>query len=71
MPSPDRYRNTLWYGVATWLGAATMLAWLSYGHAARQIYKSSEPAVHFVPGSEPKPAPQPQASTAITPARSP
>src|SRR5262245_66511356 len=37
MPNPNRYRNTLWCGLAAWIGAATILAWLSYGHAARRI----------------------------------
>jgi hypothetical protein len=72
MPSPDRYRNTLWYGLATWIGAATMLTWLSYGHAARRIYKSSEPAVHFVLGPWPKPVLRsPPAPIQLTPAKNP
>ena len=41
MPSADRYRNTLWHSLATWIGAATMLTWLSYGHAARRIVTTS------------------------------
>jgi septal ring factor EnvC (AmiA/AmiB activator) len=53
MPNPDRYRNTLWRGLATWIGVVTMLTWLSYGHAARRIIATS----HLQIGGAPWPAP--------------
>jgi septal ring factor EnvC (AmiA/AmiB activator) len=53
MTNPDRYRNTLWCGLATWIGVVTMLTWLSYGHAARRTIAIS----HLQIGSAPRPAP--------------
>jgi septal ring factor EnvC (AmiA/AmiB activator) len=41
MPKPDLHRNTLWCGLATWIGVATMLTWLSYGHAVRRTVATS------------------------------
>jgi methyl-accepting chemotaxis protein len=38
MPSPDRYLKTL---LVVWIGATAILAWLSYGDAARRIIASS------------------------------
>ena len=53
MTIPDRYRNTLWCGLATWIGVVTMLTWLSYGHAARRTIAIS----HLQIGGAPRPAP--------------
>jgi hypothetical protein len=53
MPNPDRYRNTLWCGLATWIGVVTMLTWLSYGHAARRTIATS----HLQIGGAPRPVP--------------
>jgi hypothetical protein len=52
MTIPDRYRNTLWCGLATWIGVVTMLTWLSYGHAARRTIAIS----HLQIGGGPRPA---------------
>jgi len=54
MPSPDRYRNTLWIALAAWIGATAILTWLSYGDAARRIIASSYPQLGR---SAPPPAP--------------
>ena len=53
MPNPDRYRNTLWCGLATWIGVVTMLTWLSYGHAARRTIATS----YLQIGGAPRPVP--------------
>ena len=54
MPSPDRYRNTLWIALAAWIGATAILTWLSYGDAARRIIASSYPQLGWL---APPPAP--------------
>src|SRR5258708_34190878 len=54
MPSPDRYRNTLWIVTAAWIGATAILTWLSYGDAARRIIASSYPRLGWL---APSPAP--------------
>jgi hypothetical protein len=54
MPSPDRYRNTLWIILAAWIGATAILTWLSYGDAARRIIASSYPQLGW---SAPPPTP--------------
>ncbi len=54
MPSPHRYRNTLWIALAAWIGATAILTWLSYGDAARRIIASSYPQLGR---SAPPPAP--------------
>src|SRR5712664_3803987 len=48
MPSPDRYRNTLWIALAAWIGATAILTWLSYGDAARRIIASSYPQLGWL-----------------------
>jgi hypothetical protein len=53
MPSPDRYRNTLWIAVAAWIGATAILTWLSYGDAARRIIASSYPLGWLAPPPAP------------------
>ena len=54
MPSPHRYRNTLWIALAAWIGATAILTWLSYGDAARRIIASSYPRLAWL---APSPAP--------------
>ncbi len=54
MPSPHRYRNTLWIALGAWIGATAILTWLSYGDAARRIIASSYPQLGR---SAPPPAP--------------
>ena len=53
MPSPDRYRNTLWIALGAWIGATAILTWLSYGDAARRIIASSYPLGWLAPPPAP------------------
>jgi hypothetical protein len=54
MPSPDRYRNSLWIALGIWIGATAMLTLLSYSGAARRIIASSYPHLGWlVPPSAP------------------
>jgi chromosome segregation ATPase len=63
MPSPDRYRNTLWIVTAAWIGATAILTWLSYGDAARRIIASSYPRLGWL---APSPAPITRSATDMT-----
>jgi len=63
MPSPDRYRNILWFALAVWIGATAILSWLSYGDAAKRIIASTCPQLGWL---APPPAPIAHSAPDIT-----